>query len=250
MTKLYLIRHGATKQNESRPLVLQGNRIDGPLSQTGAQQAARVAGILSNVRLSRVYSSPLRRARQTAESIAKPHALPVETVRPIHEVDVGNWEGLAWSQIMEDDPDRYARFMADPGGVPYLGGESYGDVLRRAKPAMLELLKRHDGESIAVVAHNVVNRVLLADLLGPAAHIRQGHSPVQLLYQPHSFQERRCRASDHERRVGAVSRGHAGRPSVAGLICRFGLSPTRFVDLLILGMRTDQYRVFLRESSV
>jgi broad specificity phosphatase PhoE len=185
MTTLYLVRHGATLQNESRPVVLQGNGIDGPLSETGRRQAEGVAGILSRMPLTHVYSSPLRRARQTAEAIAEPHRLPVLIVEEIHEVDVGQWEGVSWSRIMEEQPEAYARFIANPETVPYLGGESYGDVLRRARPAMLALLSRHEGESIAVVAHNVVNRVLLADLLGlplrQAKDIRQANCCVNVI---------------------------------------------------------------------
>lgn len=166
MTTLYLIRHGATLQNESRPVVLQGCGINGPLSDTGLQQAADVARVLSSFPLTAVYASPMLRAQQTAAAIAEPHSLSLNTVKPLHEVDVGDWEGLAWTQIMEEQPEAYAHFIADPGTVPYRGGESYGDVLARAKPQVLKLLSRHEGESVAVVAHNVVNRVLLADLLG------------------------------------------------------------------------------------
>ena len=185
MTTLYLIRHGATVQNEARPVVLQGCGINGPLSETGQQQAAGVAQVLSRMPLTKVYASPLQRARQTAEAIAAPHRLPVQTVEGLHEVDVGEWEGISWDQIMEDQPEEYARFIADPESVPYLGGESYGNVLQRVKPAILDLLAGHVEESIAVVAHNVVNRVLLADLLGlplkRAKDIRQANCCVNVI---------------------------------------------------------------------
>ena len=185
MCTLYLVRHGATTQNEARPVVLQGNGINGPLSETGRAQAAGVSAVLAKLPLSYVYASPMLRAQQTAEAIAEPHGLAVGTIESIHEVDVGDWEGMPWSRIMEEQPDEYARFINDPGTVPYLGGESYGDVLARVKPAIVELLERHEGESICVVAHNVVNRVLLADLLvlplKSAKDIRQANCCVNVI---------------------------------------------------------------------
>lgn len=185
MTTLYLVRHGATLQNDSRPVILQGNGIDGPLSETGRAQAAQVARVLAGKRLAHIYASPMRRAQQTAAAIAEPQRLSVETVAALHEVDVGLWEGLPWTQIMAEQPQEYAQFMADPASVPYRGGESYTDVLHRAKPALHEVLTRHVGQSVCVVAHNVVNRVLLADLLGlplaQAKDIRQSNCCINVI---------------------------------------------------------------------
>lgn len=165
-TRLFLLRHGATVANESRPYVLQGRGVNHPLSATGREQAAAASRLLSRYPLAAVYASPLRRAMETAECIAAAHRHPVVPVDALAECDVGRWEGLDWDTVMRDYAEAYAAFMADPATVGYLGGESYADVLSRAAPAMHELLERHEGETIAVVAHNVVNRVLLADLLG------------------------------------------------------------------------------------
>ena len=164
-TTLYLIRHAATEQNDARPVILQGCGLDGPLSATGRRQAAQVANVLTRFPLTAVIASPMLRAQQTAAAIAEPHHLALETIEALHEVDVGDWEKCSWEQIMRDDADAYARFMDDPATVPYHGGESYTDVLRRARPVLQDLLSRYAGQSIAVVAHNVVNRVLLSDLL-------------------------------------------------------------------------------------
>jgi broad specificity phosphatase PhoE len=184
-TTLYLIRHGATDQNDARPIILQGCGIDGPLSATGRWQAAQVANVLSRFPLTAVVASPLLRAQQTAAAIAEPHHLPVETIDALHEVNVGEWEGHSWEQIMRDDPDAYARFMDDPETVPYRGGESYTDVLQRTKPVLQDFFSRYAGQSIAVVAHSVVNRVLLADLLGlplPCARdLRQSNCCVNVV---------------------------------------------------------------------
>lgn len=181
---MYLIRHGATVQNESRPVILQGNGIDGDLSETGRRQAASVGQFLAKAPLSAIYASRMRRAQQTAGHIAEHHRLDVETVPGIEEIGVGDWEGLSWPAIMEREPERYAAFMEDPT-VGYPNGESFAKVLGRAETAFCSLFERHAGESIAVVAHNVVNRVYLSQLLGidlqRSRHVKQMNCCVNVV---------------------------------------------------------------------
>ncbi|MFQ5733746.1 MAG: histidine phosphatase family protein [Planctomycetaceae bacterium] len=184
-TRLYLVRHGATDANLQRPHVLQGKGIDLSLNELGRQQAAAVGRFLAAFPIQHVYASPMRRAMQTAQAIAEHHAQDVVDVPEIVEADVGNWEGLDWGRIMREHPDEYRAFIDDPGRNPYLGGESYGDVQRRVQPALQGLLQRHPGETIAVVAHNVVNRVYLAGLMNVdlkyAKGLRQSNAGVNVV---------------------------------------------------------------------
>jgi broad specificity phosphatase PhoE len=184
-TRLLLVRHGATPFNEALPVILQGCGVDSALSESGLRQAAAVASALATAKIDAIYSSPLRRARQTAEAIASPHALSVAELPRLHEIDVGQWEQRTWPQIQAEFPDDYQRVMDDPAVHPYLGGECYGDVLCRAKPQLLETLARHPGETIVVVAHRMVNCVLIADALGlplgRARHLRQDNCCVNVL---------------------------------------------------------------------
>ena len=170
---LYLVRHGATDNNRARPPRLQGRRTDPPLSDEGLGQARQTGKFLADSPLDRVYSSPLLRARQTAEAIAEPHGLAVEVVADLIEVDVGVWEGRSWEEIQGTDPEAYRGFMTDATVNPYLGGEDIETVLVRAKPAFERLMEENLGRLIAAVAHNVVNRAYLAELIGmPLARYR------------------------------------------------------------------------------
>lgn len=162
---VYLIRHGATEANERRPYILQGRGINGPLSERGQAQADAVATFLADHRVDAVYCSELVRACQTAERVAAAHRLTPQTVADLGEVDVGRWEGMSWNVIREEFPEAYEAFMADCMQNPYLEGESYADVGQRTLPALEEILTRHPGQTVAVVAHNVVNRVCLGRLL-------------------------------------------------------------------------------------
>jgi broad specificity phosphatase PhoE len=185
VTWLYLVRHGATEANERVPYILQGNAIDMPLSPAGEAQARDVAAFLARFPITHVYSSQLKRARQTAESIARERNIAPQVIDDLHECNVGLWEGLDWQTIHERYPDEHRRFVENTAETPYLGGESYGDVLRRVMPVIERLCDSHKGESIGVVAHNVVNRALLAHLLGlgleRAPKIAQANGAVNLI---------------------------------------------------------------------
>lgn len=170
--QIYLIRHGATEANERIPFVLQGNAIDLPLNDNGRRQAADLAAFFRQTPLAAVYSSEMLRARQTAQAIADSAACTHQPVAGLHECNVGIWEGLDWDTIRSRHPAECAAFQSDPAANPMLGGESYRDVLLRARPVWDRLVASHEGQAIALVTHNVVNRVLLADLLG--LELRQG----------------------------------------------------------------------------
>jgi phosphoserine phosphatase len=165
-TTLYLIRHGATEANLARPYRLQGARIDPPLAPLGVRQAELTRDALIIRPITQVFSSPLRRALETARIIAEPRSLPVATGDVLIECDVGRWEGLTYEQIRHQDADAYRRFIDDPGRHPYPEGETFSQVAERVRPLLDRLLEEHDGQSLVVVGHHVVNRVYLAGLLG------------------------------------------------------------------------------------
>lgn len=185
VTYLILVRHGATEANEQRPYILQGDAVDLNLSEAGRRQARAVGEFLANYPLAAVHTSTLKRAIETAEAIAGHHQLEVETHPEFKEADVGSWEGLDWGTIMERYPEEHARFFENPAVNPYLGGESYNDVHTRASSKLGELIGRYRGKAFAVVAHNVVNRALLAPLLGIdmrfAKEIAQANTGVNIL---------------------------------------------------------------------
>jgi len=185
LTRLFLVRHGATAANEMRPYILQGCEMDNPLSATGERQAADLARLLGDFEFGGIYASPMIRAVQTATAVAERRSQAVTTLPELRECSVGRWEGLSWDQIQERDPDNHRRFFANPVTEPHPGGESYGDVLCRVRPALATLFDQHAGQNILVVAHNMVNRVYLAELAGielkHARRLKQSNACVNLL---------------------------------------------------------------------
>ena len=183
MTRVYLLRHGATAANLFVPYKLQGRGSDLPLNETGRFQAEAAARTLSAIPLAAVYSSPLLRAVQTALSLSR-NLRPI-AVEELIEGDVGRWEGLTWDEAKEQDPEHHGRFFQDPGETPYPDGESFLDVQRRVTPAVLRLASQHPNESIAIVGHNILNRAYLATLLGlpisKAREIRQANGGINVI---------------------------------------------------------------------
>lgn len=182
---MFLVRHGATDHNLRRPTVLQGSGIDGPLAAVGREQAAMAAKFLRRYRFDAVYASPMRRAKETAEIIAAPHELPITAVPQILEADVGRWLGLDWDTIAAEEPEAYRLHLEDPSVHAYPEGESATDVQNRTVPALLDLMQANLGRRILVVAHNIVNRVMVAHLSHiPLRHmraIRQDNCAVNLI---------------------------------------------------------------------
>lgn len=162
----FLVRHGATENNDANPQLLQGCGVNPGLSPTGEHQAECVGRLLADARLAAVYSSPLLRAVQTAERIAQPHGLVVRQVEALHEVDVGRWESRSWLEIERTEPEAHRRFLADGATFGYPGGENMVQLLNRIGGVMEQLLQAHLGQRIAVVGHNVTHRVFVAHVLG------------------------------------------------------------------------------------
>jgi broad specificity phosphatase PhoE len=170
---LYLIRHGATGHNLSQPPMLQGRSVDLSLSDVGRRQAEQTAGFLAAAQLSAVYCSDLRRARETAQLIAAQHGVGIDVRPELAEVDVGTWENRSWLEISQTEPEAFQRFLADAGTHGYAGGENLVQVLERSRPFFDQILPASLGRSVAVVGHNVVNRVWLSHVLGlPLARSR------------------------------------------------------------------------------
>jgi broad specificity phosphatase PhoE len=160
-----LVRHGATPSNLADPPILQGRTIDGSLSAEGQRQAERAAACLAQRPLTAIYSSPLKRARETAQRIAEPHGLTVRIIAEITEADVGAWERRSWVEIQQSEPEHYENFQRDPARHGYRDGENLAQVAARVIPALEQTASAHLGHTIAIVGHNVVNRVFLAHAL-------------------------------------------------------------------------------------
>ena len=152
MTSLILIRHGETDWNvEGR---YQG-QADPPLNAKGVAQAHKLAQALSSASLDVLYTSPLRRARQTAQILAETLGLPLHLEPRLMEIHQGDWQGRLRADIAARYPDLFRRWQTEPWVVTPPGGESLAQVQARVYAALDEILSRHQGQRIGLVTHRI-----------------------------------------------------------------------------------------------
>ena len=161
--RVVLVRHGETEWNARG--VYQGAR-DVPLSPRGRAQARALAAELAPIAFDAAYTSPLARARETADLVLESRALTPTPVAEFGEFGYGAWEGVAPDERRARWPDLDARWTADPWAVALPGGETLGALAARVLPAWDRLLAAHPGGTIAVFAHGHVNRVILLHARG------------------------------------------------------------------------------------
>lgn len=169
---LYLVRHGETDANRAG---LALGRADVPLNERGQRQARSLANALAGEPFAAVYTSPLRRAVNTAKAIAAPHGLSPVTEPGLIEMDIGELDGLTFAAIRERYPGLLARWASPEGHLDALfGSESLADVQERAWRPLESLASSHEGETICAVTHNFVILSVLARALGmELSHFRR-----------------------------------------------------------------------------
>lgn len=162
MTTLILARHGETDWNRENRF--QGH-ADPPLNELGRRQSAELADALAAERIARVYTSPLRRASETAAIVARRLGIEVEPLEGLREIDVGSWSGLTREEVATRFPEGYARWLERaPHG--FEDGETYAQLAARVFPAIRELVERHPAETLLVVTHGGPSRILQAHAAG------------------------------------------------------------------------------------
>lgn len=165
MTTVLLARHGESDWNRAKRW--QGF-ADRPLTDLGHRQAQELADRLADTELDAVYSSDLRRARETAESVARPRGLDVTTTPDLREVDVGSWSGLTRADVEARFPEAYARWLQ--GAEGWDDGETYEQLGARVVKAIRAIAANHDGGRVLVVAHGGTIRAIHAAALGVDIH--------------------------------------------------------------------------------
>jgi broad specificity phosphatase PhoE len=171
MLTLVLTRHGLT--DRSIPEQHLGQRLDVSLHADGERQAEALAGRLKGIRVDRVITSPLHRARETAAILSR--ALrdedPIEADPRLKEMDYGAWEGRTYEEIDARDAEYRARWVASPAALACPDGESGDDVARRTRWFLDELIEKERTRpgatsTVVAVAHSSANRILLCVALG------------------------------------------------------------------------------------
>lgn len=159
-TSIYLLRHGQIEQAKPRRFIGQ---LDLPLTAEGEHQALDMALLLREIPFTRIFSSPLIRAVQTAAVIAAGREQAVITVPELAEISLGGWEGLTVEEVRRRFPGQYEQRGNDLTHFRPPEGESFHDLAIRAFSALNRLAAANPGP-LLIVAHAGVNRVLLSTI--------------------------------------------------------------------------------------
>lgn len=161
-TTILIIRHGETAWNRGK--IFRGT-CDIPLNENGQQQARLASRSLENVRIDVAYTSPLSRAKETAAIVTEPHGITPVTNDAFIDLDYGEWTGKEESEVIAHWPEEHEQWITTPHTVRPPGGTTLQEVFDKSFGTMESLAVKHDGKTIAIFAHRVVNKLLVLGAL-------------------------------------------------------------------------------------
>jgi broad specificity phosphatase PhoE len=161
VTTFLLARHGETDWNREHRF--QG-RADPPLNALGRRQARELADALAGDPIDAIYTSPLSRARETADIVGRRLGMPVQPIDGLMEIDVGSWSGLTRNEVADRFPAAFRRWIGH--GPGWEDGETYEQAGRRVVGALLDVAARHPGQRVLVVTHGGPIRAVQAHAAG------------------------------------------------------------------------------------
>ena len=160
---MILVRHGQTEWNRVERF---RGRVDLELTEAGVKQAEATARRLVREPIAAVYSSPLKRTMTTAGVLARPLGLPVTPFEYLIDVDFGNWRGLSLEEAQKADAGLYRLWVERPDLVTFPGGEGLAQVRDRFDTGLKLLAGRHKDQTILLVSHKAVCKVIELVFLG------------------------------------------------------------------------------------
>ena len=158
MTTVYFVRHVQATGNLEQKF--QG-QIDTDVSEGGKIQMQNLRGLFAGIEIDEIYTSPLKRAVATAQSVKGVKDIPVYTVDGLMEINAGAWEGMLLDDIEKQHPDALEMWRSALWDFRVEGSESGREVYARVGKAFEEILQKTDGKSIAVVSHGCALKNLL-----------------------------------------------------------------------------------------
>lgn len=163
MASIIFLRHGQAQNNVERRLT--GRMPNVPLTDTGVAQAEYAARNLSEMNVSRIYSSPIQRAQQTARIVARHNTLEVVTDERLTEIDMGSFTGMKYDDLLATQGDVLMRFYGNETAPAAPRVETFTSVRARVLSMVEDVLARHPGENVVLVTHMDPIKAMLSTIL-------------------------------------------------------------------------------------
>ena len=174
MTTIFLARHGESDWNVAKRF--QGHS-DRPLTERGREQAHALADLVASEKIEAVYTSPLSRARETAEIVAARVGLEPVALAELREVDTGSWSGLSRADVETRFPEGFTRWRS--GGSGWEDGETYEEMAERVIGALRTIAEDHPDGRVLIISHGGPIRAIHAAAEGLAITDYRRLKPVE-----------------------------------------------------------------------
>ncbi len=163
MGQIIFLRHGQAKNNTER--ILAGRTEGVPLTDTGIKQAEHTAQLLEHMDVSAVYSSPIERAKHTAEIVGKYNSLDVTTDDRLIELDMGKFTGMPYDEILNSHGNVFMKFYDGDLEIAHNGVETFSDVKKRILGIVDHIIEKHPDENVLLVTHMDPIKAMLSTVI-------------------------------------------------------------------------------------
>jgi len=167
-TTVLLVRHGQTKSNITGYFMGWSNE---DISDLGYAQVRSLSSRLAKFPIDTIYTSPLKRAMNTARILAEPHKLELNVLDDLTEIGLGDWQGLHRDEVSQKWPEIWSQSRIDPSVVTFPNGENFQQLTERAVRAFNRIVADNTNRHTLAVTHDAVIRVLAAHVLGTSNSI-------------------------------------------------------------------------------
>ena len=167
MGQIIFLRHGQAKNNTER--ILAGRTEGIPLTETGVKQAEHTADFLQHMNISAIYSSPIQRAKHTAEIVGKHNSLDVTIDDRLIELDMGKFTGMPYDEIFNNHGNVFMKFYNDELEIAHNGVETFSDVKKRVLGIVDHVIENHPNENVVLVTHMDPIKAMLSTIVDLSA---------------------------------------------------------------------------------
>ncbi len=163
MGQIVFLRHGQAKNNTER--ILAGRTEGIPLTDTGIKQAEHTAELLKHMNISAIYSSPIQRAKHTAEIVGEHNSLDVTIDDRLIELDMGKFTGVPYDEIFNSHGNVFMKFYNAELEIAHNGVETFVDVKKRVLGIVDHIIEKHPDENIVLVTHMDPIKAMLSTIV-------------------------------------------------------------------------------------
>ena len=165
---IIFLRHGQAENNTNR--VLAGRRPGVPLTLTGLEQSEKIAKFLKPFNISTIYSSPIERAKKTAEIVSEHNSLEIKTDERLIELDMGKFTGMPYDEIFEKHGNVFLKFYEGDLEIAHNGVETFVELKKRILDMVDFVIREHNDENVLLVTHMDPIKALISTIMGLEAN--------------------------------------------------------------------------------